>query len=295
MIGLKNILRNAVSGMAVSQVGLTTVGHNIANADVEGFSRQQVHMGTRDPLRIVAGTQEMSQLGQGARVDNIMRAHDTFIERQILRDRLGKGFYGGRKQALSILERLVDNGVSPTIGKRLDEFFNSVRELSQDPSSSGLRENVLENADRLANSFNSMAVEAREVQEAVDRQLQEHVDKINFLADTISQMNVAAGSIEASGKMANDFRDRRDQAIRELSDLIDIRATALPSGGYAVSLANGFSLVQGEVTAELQLTPDPARGEVSPSNMCLLQAWSATSQIVFSKARSVACWMFAID
>ena len=65
MIGLKNILRNAVSGMAVSQVGLTTVGHNIANADVEGFSRQQVHMGTRDPLRIVAGTQEMSQLGQG--------------------------------------------------------------------------------------------------------------------------------------------------------------------------------------------------------------------------------------
>ncbi|MEE2787574.1 MAG: flagellar hook-associated protein FlgK [Myxococcota bacterium] len=258
MIGLKNILRNAVSGMSASQVGLTTVGHNIANAGVEGYSRQQVHLGTRDPLRVVAGTQEMSQIGQGARVGNIMRAHDSFIEGQIMRDRLGKGFHGGRQQALAILERLVDNGASPTIGDRLDDFFNSLSELSQNPSSLGTREMVLESADRLASSFESMAVESREVQESIDRELREHVDKINSLADIVSQMNVAAGSIEASGKMANDFRDRRDQAIRELSDLIDIRVNAMPSGGHAISLANGFSLVQGDAVARLQLTPDPA-------------------------------------
>ena len=254
----QNILRNAVSGMAASQVGLTTVGHNIANAGVEGYSRRQVQLGTRDPLRIVAGTQEMSQLGQGTRVGNIMRAHDSFIEGQIMRDRLGKGFHGGRQQALAVLERLVDNGASPTIGDRLDEFFNSLSELSQNPSSLGNREVVLESADRLASSFEAMAVESREVQESIDRELREHVDKINFLADTVSQMNVAAGSIEASGKMANDFRDRRDQAIRELSDLVDIRVNAMPSGGYAISLANGFSLVQGEAVSRVQLTPDPA-------------------------------------
>ena len=93
MLGLKNTLWNAASGMNVSQAGLSTVGHNLANADTEGYSRQKVHIANRGPVRIIAGSQEISQAGQGSAVENIHRAHSTFLERQLLRDRMERGFF----------------------------------------------------------------------------------------------------------------------------------------------------------------------------------------------------------
>ena len=113
-IGLKNSLWNAVSGMQSSQAGLATVGHNLANADNEAYSRQKTSIGSRMPARLIAGS-SINITGQGSQLMNVSRAQSTFLERQLLRDRTEKGFFDGRGQALQLLERIVDQGVGEIV------------------------------------------------------------------------------------------------------------------------------------------------------------------------------------
>lgn len=258
MLGLKNTLWNTVSGMNVSQAGLSTVGHNLANADTEGYSRQKVHIGNRGPLRVFTGSEQISQAGQGATVQNISRAHSTFLERQLLRDRLDRGFYQGQNEALAVFERLFDEGASTTIGASIDTFFNTARELSQDPSNAGHRDLFVEDAQSLARNFNSMAQEARAVQEDTDRSIQSKVERINELAEIIRQSNARVGTIESVGRTANDSRDHRDIAVKEIAELADVRVMIHKDGSAQIDLANGFTLVQGNTKAELSTLADPA-------------------------------------
>ena len=98
MLGLKNTLWNTVTGMNTSKAALSTVGHNIANANTEGYSRQQVTIGARAPVKVFTGSEQISQAGQGAQLTNIERAHSSFLERQLLRDRLNRGFFDGQRR-----------------------------------------------------------------------------------------------------------------------------------------------------------------------------------------------------
>ena len=115
---------------------------------------------------------------------------------------------------------------------------------------------VLSQAEQLARDFGNIARETREVQTDIDRNLGAHVERINSL-QRIADANARVGSIEAVGRTANDNRDQRDNAVRELATLIDVRVMYSDTGEAKVELANGFSLVQGTVTAELSTLPDP--------------------------------------
>jgi len=260
MLGLKNTLWNTVSGMNVSQAGLSTVGHNLANADTEGYSRQKVHIGNRGPLQVHTGSEQISQAGQGARVENINRAHSTFLERQLLRDRLDRGFFDGQSGALRLFERLFDEGSSNTVGTAMDDFFNSVRELSQDPSSDGHRDMFLERTRDVTRSFNRVAQDSHRVQEDIDRSLQAKIERINELGEVIRNANARIGSIEAVGLTANDSRDHRDMAVKEIAELANVRVLIHRDGSAQIDLANGFTLVQGTTLASLRTLPDPANG-----------------------------------
>ncbi|MGC6416958.1 MAG: flagellar hook-associated protein FlgK [Bradymonadia bacterium] len=258
MLGLKNTLWNAASGMNVSQAGLSTVGHNLANADTEGYSRQKVHIANRGPVRIIAGSQEISQAGQGSAVENIHRAHSTFLERQLLRDRMERGFFQEQSEGLKLFERLYDDQATSTLGPSIDEFFSAVGDLSQEPHRFGNREMFVATAESVARAFNSYATDAHRVREDADRTIEARIARINELADIITATNARIGTIESMGRSANDFRDQRDQATKEIAELIDVRIHIHKDGGAQVDLANGFTLVQGETRATLSMLPDPA-------------------------------------
>lgn len=257
MLGLKNTLWNSVSGMTTSQAGLSTVGHNIANADTEGYSRQTVQIGNRGPYRIITGSEQPSQAGQGSRVVNITRNHSTFLERQLIRDRLNRGFFQGRRESMKLFESMFETASTSSINASMDRFFNSVRELSQDPSSRSARNMMIEHGQQMGRDFGAVAADSRQIQEDIDRTIGNRIERINELAQVIAQANARVGTVEATGQSANDFRDHRDQAIKEIAELADVRIFTQQSGLVSVDLANGFALVRDEVAASLQTRPDP--------------------------------------
>ncbi len=253
MIGLRHALFTGVSGMFGAQASLSTVGHNIANADSEGYSRQTVGQAARTPFRF--GLQGF--MGAGSEVSHIRRAHDSFIEAQSLRDRGLRSFYSGRERPLDLLERLYNDGSSPTLGDAFDEYFNQARELSQDPSSFGARRAFVNAAEGTALVFRNLAADANMVQVGIDDTIQVLVERINSLAQTIANANATIVATELNERVANDARDQRDAAVRELGGLTNLKILKDPEGSITVDIANGYNLVQGDVSAGLEATPDP--------------------------------------
>ncbi|MCA9540508.1 MAG: hypothetical protein KC620_16525, partial [Myxococcales bacterium] len=170
MFGLRTAFFNGLSGLRVSQAALATVSHNIANADTEGYSRQRVEIAARNALRL-GGTAGLGYGGQGAYIQQVSRADENFLELQVLRDRTLKGFFGGREETLSIVERLYTEGGTPTLSDAFDNFFNAARELSQDPSSFGSRGAFMASVEDVASTFRTMANDLQVAQRGIDDSL----------------------------------------------------------------------------------------------------------------------------
>jgi flagellar hook-associated protein 1 FlgK len=250
-------LHIGATGLRVAQSGLSTVGHNIANVDVEGYSRQRVELEANRPSLLAF---RPSFFGNGASVTTVGRANDEFYERQSRLDATSQGFYEGRADTLDAVQRLYGGATDPDLGGAFDAFFNSARELTQEPDDLSARGAFVQAAQGIATAFNVLDREIRAVQRGIDDSLSDKMNRVNELAKTIAAMNAKVVAGELDARQANDFRDTRDQAIRELSKLVDVNTMAQADGSVTVELQRGNVLVQGDQAAKLQGTPNAANG-----------------------------------
>ncbi|HWR77761.1 MAG TPA: flagellar hook-associated protein FlgK [Thiobacillus sp.] len=256
-----NILSIGQSALAAAQVGLSTTGHNIANAATPGFSRQVVVQGAAQPQNYGFGF-----LGQGTEISAVKRIYSEFLGSQVRTAQTTKsGLDSHYAQIKQIDNMLADpaSGLSPA----LQGFFSGIQELSSNPSSIPARQAALSSAETLAARFQSLAGRLDEIEQGVNSQITSSVSVINSYAKQVAQLNDAIGRAQgANGQPANDLLDQRDQLILDLNK--EIRATVVKQGdgGYNVFIGNGQPLVVGVTTSSLttiaSLT-DPEKIEVA--------------------------------
>ncbi|MGB0647436.1 MAG: flagellar hook-associated protein FlgK [Bradymonadia bacterium] len=257
MTSLIGTLMSSASGMRAGQSGLATVSHNIANADTEGYSRQSVRLAASAPTKVM-GKGQGGLLGQGSHVDTVDRAQARFMEAQVMRDRMNYGYFRGRMAPLENFELTFDNGTDSTISDRMQQFFDAVTELSQDPASASARNGFLEASQQAARSFRTVSLDVQAGREQVDQVIEDRLNKVNSLSKRISELNVQVASTRKTGGNASDYEDRREQAMRELGELVDIRFSYRPNGAVGVETAGGFPLVRDDQSAMLSGVPNAA-------------------------------------
>lgn len=256
-----NILGIGQSALAAAQVGISTTGHNIANAATPGFSRQVVVQGAAQPQNYGFGF-----MGQGTEISTVKRIYSEFLGSQVRTAQTTKSgldsYYAQIKQIDNMLADPA-SGLSPA----LQNFFSGVQEMSSDPSSIPARQAALSSAESLASSFQSMAGRLDEIEQGVNSQITSGVNVINSYAKQIAQLNDAIGRAQgATGTLPNDLLDQRDQLILDLNK--EIRATVVKQGdgGYNVFIGNGQPLVVGVNAFSLTTATsptDPERIEVA--------------------------------
>ena len=255
-MGLNRAFHTGASGLRVSQNGLAVVGNNISNADTEGYSRQRAEISAYDPVSLGPNN---GFLGRGAFVERISRAEDRFLELQVLRDRTVRGYHGGRETVLAAVERLYTENSDPQLGSAFDEFFNAAREVTQDATAFSARLEFVRAAEDVATAFGNLDRDLRTLQAGIDETLTDRLHTVNELAATIASANARIVSAEAGDGHANDYRDQRDQAIRELSELIDVNALPQKDGTVTIEIANGYTIVQGDQASTLEGIPTGAQ------------------------------------
>ena len=202
------------------QRSLDTTGHNIANVNTKGFSRQRAELGVSTPNTYVAG--RTINIGSGVNLVQISRSRDTFLES---RRQDVNGDQGRAEAGLSLLERVQSSFLDVSgkgISSALESFYNSWSSMANDPSSTTNRQQVLSSARDLSTKVRTAYSDLKSVSDSQTKAVSETIGQIQSYADQIGKLNAEIRANMAGGGLPNDLMDQRDQAVAELSKLVNI-------------------------------------------------------------------------
>lgn len=257
------ILGIATSGLIAAQRGLATTGHNIANVNTDGYSRQRTEQVERSPSFTGAGF-----IGNGVDVGSVTRAYDGFLNAQ-LRNSLSAH---GELETYHWLASQVDNfladpdaGLSPS----LQAFFDSVQDVANDPTSIAARRVMLTEGETLARRFNALNGRMDELRNQVNQRLGTNIEEINGLAKNIAALNERIViAYNQAGKPPNDLLDQRDLLAQQLAQKVGTSLFEQKDGALNVFIGNGQALVIGTTANRLSLKNsayDPGQKDIAIS------------------------------
>jgi flagellar hook-associated protein 1 FlgK len=244
-----DLLGVSVTGLKVSQTALRTVGHNIANAGTEGYSRQRI-----DPVTNPAVLMGRNYVGSGVNVNSVDRIVNGFVTEQMRSDSALFNDLETYFNQISQLDNLLSDE-STGLGASLNTFFSAMQNGADDPTSIPARQLIISESENLADRFNSIHDRLRVIGNGVDSGMEVAVSQINVLAKNIAQLNLQiANTMGTTNQQPNDLLDQRDLAIKELSSLVSVQVFDEGNGQVNVSIGTGQTLVIGKQARQLELT-----------------------------------------
>lgn len=236
MAGLINI---GLTGILGHQSALNTTGNNITNANTPGYSRQEVQFETQAGRNTGAG-----YIGSGIQITDIRRLANEFLTQQVREDSTLFGEQEALNSELSRLDNLL-GGNATGLSDALNNFFSSLQNAAEDPTSLPQRQLVLSEAQQIINRFQGINNEFVQQRESVKTQMNQGVDDANSLIQSIADLNrdIAESPGIAQGREPNSLLDKRDEKLRELSEIVGIRVVQAEGSQVNVSLQSGQSLV----------------------------------------------------
>lgn len=245
------LLSLGVRAMFANQAALQTIGQNIANANVAGYSRQEVVLTTPEGQFTGAG-----YFGKGVNVQTVTRSHNEFLTREAAAAK-SQAFMDNTMQAqLSQLENVFPTG-SDGIGQASNDFLNALVDVASRPSDPSARQVVLGKAQELAARFQSAGQQLADLQSGVVSDMKADVKTVNELAKQIAAANDQIARANGTSHSPNDLLDKRDQLVSQLSQYVQVSTVASSDGTVGVFIGGGQRLVLGSQAQELQVTPDP--------------------------------------
>ena len=252
---MADFLNIGLTGLMAAQAKLTVASHNIANADTPGYSRQSTVQTTQPSQYMGYG-----YVGQGARVVDVQRSYDQFLHRQLLQSQSQASYYQSYRNLIAPIDDLIadpDLGVSSAMA----QFFDSVNEVANNPSSIPARQTMLSQSEALVNRFHLLSDRIEEIDAALQQNVSLATQQITQYGQQIARLNqeITRALGVGNGAAPNDLLDQRDQALAELSKLVNVHAVVDDRGIMNVFIGNGQALVQGMESATLATRPDPAQ------------------------------------
>ncbi len=255
-----NLLNIGKTGLFAAQAGLATTGHNIANANVVGYSRQTTVQSTMIPQNYGYGF-----VGNGTQVADIKRYSDEFLNVQVRNAQNTSSALNAYSSQIAQVDNLLadtTSGLSPA----LQDFFKAVQDVSSNPAEIASRQALLANGEALVARFQSMNGRLQELRDGVNSQITSNVTVINSYAQQIAQLNDQINAIgSATGGQPNDLLDARDQLVLDLNKQVKATVMRADDGSINVSIGSGQPLVMGNRTYALAAVPsatDPLRLEI---------------------------------
>ncbi len=262
---MSGVMSVSVSALSAAQVGLQTTGHNIANTNTPGYTRQEVEMVNRKPNFSGVGF-----VGQGVNVETVKRAYSQFLNSQVLSEQTQASMLNTYHAQIEQIDNVIADptaGISPAI----QDFFSSVNNVSSTPESQPARQAMLNTAGALTSRIQSLGQRFIDVNTTVQSQIGNSVSLVNSYSKQIAELNKNIVLLQASSRQPpNDVLDQRDQLVAQLNKEIKTTVVQQSDGAYNVFIGNGQSLVVGGTPYTLgiaQSPVDPSRQDIVYNNL----------------------------
>ena len=257
-------LNTMVNGIYTNRLGLNTVGHNISNANTEGYSRQTAHAAAT-PSSEVYTLAGINQVGNGSTVTSVIRARDIYADRQYWKESSTNGYYNGKATNYAKIESIFDDSKNTGLQNAMEKFYEAWEDCSATASSDTSRQNVINAGQNFAQSLQIAANHVKEQIVALYDDISLSVDNMNNILGKVVELNKNIAGIEATGAHANDLRDQRDLLVDQLTELTDVNVHETSNGMY-ILVCNGTTLVNGITRVELEMSAPKNNNEYALSD-----------------------------
>lgn len=247
---MSGTMNTGISGLMAAQRALATTSHNISNVNTEGYSRQRVEQSSRVPTGSGAGF-----VGNGVQVDTVRR----LAEQSLVQNVRNNTAEFERLDTMAELSGRVDNlladadaGLSPA----LQDFFAALDDLANDPNATTAKQQVLSAADTLATRFNTLDQRTDELEREVNQVTWQQVSTLNQLSESVADLNrEIVREQNRVGQPPNDLLDQRDELLRKMAEIAEVRVVEQADGAVNVAVGTGQPVVNGTTANRIELGP----------------------------------------
>ncbi|MEG0098966.1 MAG: flagellar hook-associated protein FlgK, partial [Citrobacter sp.] len=259
---MSSLINNAMSGLSAAQAALNTASNNISSYNVAGYTRQTTIMAQANSTLGAGGW-----VGNGVYVSGVQREYDSFITNQLRAAQNQSSGLTTRYEQMSKIDNLLSSKTS-SISASMQDFFTSLQTLVSNAEDPAARQALIGKANGLVNQFRTTDQYLRDQDKQVNTAIAASVDQINNYSKQIASLNDQISRLTGVGAGAspNDLLDQRDQLVSELNTIVGVEVSVQDGGTYNITMANGYSLVQGSSARQLAAVPssdDPSRTTVA--------------------------------
>ena len=246
--GITSILNIGKTALLTHQLNLQNTGHNVANVNTEGYSRQHVALSPNYPVPSTIGP-----IGNGVHATHIYRDYDRFITTTLFDKTSTMNGLETRQSGMKLIEGVLNEVDENGLNELLNQFWNGWDDVANNAEGIPERTTLLQRATLLAQGLRERYNSLLKLSQDVDLNIQSSVDDINKLADHIAELNVQILSAEVGNKQANDLRDQRDELVKQLSSLTNIHYFETRNGTYTILIGPNNPLVEADRSWHLEV------------------------------------------
>ncbi len=250
-------LNIGVSGLYTYQAALDTTAHNVSNAETEGYSRQVMNQKAGKALRM---NSSYGMAGTGVNVSGVVQQRDEYYDTKYWKNNLLFGEYSSKSYYMNEIESYFNEVSVDGFTTTYNSMYESLQELSKNPASLTVRNQVVNYAESFAQYFNSLSTNLKKIQEECNFEIRNKAEQINSTAQQIAALSKQISTLEVTGGTANDLRDQRALLVDELSEIANITVSEKAVGdgigvtSYIIKL-DGVTLVDNQNFNQLKLVP----------------------------------------
>ena len=260
--------------LMATQGALTTVSHNITNANTPGYSRQVAELATAGGMYTGAGF-----FGRGVELQTVQRQYDAFLTGAVRTATATAAADSTRADGLKALDTVFGDS-ELGLGASLDSFFAAAGDLANRPADLSSRQVFLARAQQLAARVDSVGTQVQQLGQAADQKLTLDAAQVNTQLTTIHKLNDQIARWTGAGQPPNDLLDQRDEALKQLNGLMSVQSVAQDDGTISLFTTSGAALLVGNQQAKLDAVPDPADAQVHALQLTI----GTTSQLLDAAA-----------
>lgn len=280
-------LEMAKRALFTQQSALYTTGHNISNANTEGYTRQRVNFETLPgyPSGSINRPQIPGQLGQGVQAGSVERIRDKFLDLQFRSENSKASYWETMSGSLYRVESLLNEPSESGLSSTMDKFWQSLQDLAGNPENSGARSVVVQRGLAVADTFNYLRENLTKMQADVSNQIDVTIGDANSILRQINRINDQIKELEPHGYVTNDLYDQRDNLIDKLSGIVNIKVHRDPSSESALDIADGL--------ARIELVQD--NGQSYPTPIFLLEPGEEPVEFGLNEEKEITLNGEAVD
>ena len=213
------------SGLQSAQNALNTTANNLANVNTEGYVRQQVVFSDKryDMLKDPTLRVNAHQSGIGVGIGDVVHARDVFLDKAYRLESGRNAFYEACYETTTYVEDLLQELDGEEFKASVEDLWESFQELAKTPADSVTQNLVLQKSELLLSRAQTLYDDLKEYQANIDMQIQEDVERVNEIGQTIYELNLKIQRVESNKvETAMTLRDERDKLLDELSTYANI-------------------------------------------------------------------------